>query len=166
MQPFGKDYARINIPVLTLTGYYDDANAAAVNYLVDHYRYNKKADHDLVIGPDDHFGTVEAFKTPVLMGYEIDPVAQIDSVELTYQWFDYVMRGAPKPTLVKDRINYQLMGANIWKHAPSIDAMGTNKLTLYLSTAKEGERYRLSSSKPSEAAFIPQSVDLADPRRS
>ena len=31
------------------------------------------------------------------MGYEIDPVAQIDSVELTYQWFDHVMRGAPKP---------------------------------------------------------------------
>ena len=162
MQPFGKDYARINIPVLTLTGYYDDANAAAVNYLVDHYRYNKKADHYLVIGPYDHFGTVEAFKSPVLMGYEIDPVAQFDSIELTYQWFDYVMRGAPKPPLIKDRINYQLMGANIWKHAPSIDAMSTKKLTLYLSAAKEGERYRLSASKPSDAAFIPQSVDLAD----
>jgi hypothetical protein len=34
-----------------VTGYYDDADAAAVNYLVDHYRYNKKADHYLVIGP-------------------------------------------------------------------------------------------------------------------
>jgi len=162
MQPFGKDYARINIPVLTLTGYYDDANAAAVNYLVNHYRYNKKADHYLVIGPYDHSGTMEAFKAPVLMGYEIDPVAQIDSVELTYQWFDYVMRGAPKPTLIKDRINYQVMGANIWKHAPSIAAMGTQQLKLYLSTAKEGERYRLSSSKPAEADFIPQSVDFAD----
>ena len=62
------------------------------------------------------------------MGYAIDPVAQIDSIELTYQWFDYVMRGAPKPTLIKDRINYQVMGANIWKHAPSIDAMSTKKL--------------------------------------
>ena len=162
MQPYRKDYARINIPVLTLTGYYDDANAAAVNYLVDHYRYNKKADHYLVIGPYDHGGTLQSFKSPVLMGYEIDPVAQIDSIELTYQWFDYVMRGAPKPALIKDRINYQLMGANIWKHAPSIDAMSTKELTLYLSAVKEGERYRLSSSKPAKAAFIPQSVDLAD----
>jgi putative CocE/NonD family hydrolase len=162
MQPFGKDYARINIPVLTLTGYYDDANAAAVNYLVDHYRYNKKADHYLVIGPYDHSGTAEAFKPPVLMGYEIDAVAQIDSIELTYQWFDYVMRGAPKPALIKDRINYQLMGANIWKHAPSIDAMSTQHLKLYLSAAKDGERYRLSSSQPAEAGSIAQTVDLAD----
>jgi len=161
MQPHGKDYARINIPVLTLTGYFDDANAAAVNYLVDHYRFNQKAEHYLVIGPYDHAGTAQAFK-PAVMGYEIDPVAQIDSVELTYQWFDYVMRGAPKPTLVKDRINYQLMGANLWKHAPSIDAMSSKDLTLYLSDAKEGERYRLSPGKPSKAAFIPQSVDLAD----
>jgi len=72
------------------------------------------------------------------------------------------MRGVPKPTLIKDRINYQVMGANIWKHAPSIDAMSTTKLKLYLSAAKEGERYRLSSSKPAEADFIPQSVDFAD----
>ena len=162
MQPYRKDYARINIPVLTLTGYYDDANAAAVNYLVDHYRYNKKAEHYLVIGPYDHSGTVEAFKPPVLMGYEIDPVGQLDSVELTYRWFDYVMRGAPKPSLIQDRINYQLMGANIWKHAPSIDAMSTTKLRLYLSAAKEGERYRLSSRQPSASSFIPQTVDLAD----
>jgi putative CocE/NonD family hydrolase len=161
MQPFKKDYARINIPVLTLTGYYDDANAAAVNYLVDHYRYNKKADHYLVIGPYDHSGTVEAFKPPV-MGYEIDPVAQIDSIELTYQWFDYVMRGAPKPTLIKDRINYQVTGANVWKHAPSIKAMSTNRLILYLTNARAGERYRLSSTKPREGAFIPQTVDFAD----
>ena len=162
MQPFRKDYARINIPVLTLTGYFDDANAAAVNYLVDHYKYNEKAEHYLVIGPYDHWGTPEAFKSPVLMGYEIDPVAQIDSVELTYQWFDHVMRGAPRPALVEDRINYQVMGGNIWKHAPSVDAMSAADLTLYLSDAKAGERYRLASSKPAKSGYIPQTVDLAD----
>lgn len=161
MQPYRKDYARINIPVLTLTGYFDDANPAAVNYLLDHYRYNMKAEHYLLIGPYDHDGTARSFK-PSVMGYEIDPVAQIDSVELTYQWFDYVMRGAPKPTLIKDRINYQVMGANLWKHAPSIDAMSTKKLMLYLSAEKEGQRYRLTSSKPADRAYIPQSVDLSD----
>jgi uncharacterized protein len=162
MQPYKKDYAKISIPVLTLTGYYDDANAGAVNYLVEHYRYNKKAEHYLVIGPYDHDGTMQAYKPPVLMGYEIDPVAQIDSVELTYRWFDYVMRGAPKPDLVKDRINYQVMGANVWKHAQSIKAMSTNSLTLYLTNARVGERYRLSFTRPPETAFIPQTVDFAD----
>jgi putative CocE/NonD family hydrolase len=161
MQPYRKEYAKVSIPVLTLTGYFDDANAPAVNYLVDHYRYNGKAEHYLVIGPYDHAGTLQPFK-PAVMGYEIDPVAQIDSVELTYQWFDHVMRGAPKPALVKDRINYQVMGANLWKHAPSIDAMSTTDLKLYLSGAKDGERYRLSSSKPAASGFIQQTVDLAD----
>jgi uncharacterized protein len=161
MQPYRKDYSGIKIPVLTLTGYFDDANAAAVNYLVDHYRYNDNAEHYLVIGPYDHSGTLQSFKSPV-MGYEIDPVAQIDSIELTYQWFDHVMRGAPKPAIVKDRINYQVMGANVWKHAPSIAAMSTQPLKLYLSAAKDAERYRLSSNKPSGSAFVRQSVDFAD----
>jgi uncharacterized protein len=162
MQPYGKDYARIGIPVLTLTGFFDDANAAAVNYLVDHYRYDKQAEHYLVVGPYDHDGTQQAWKPAVLMGYEIDPVAQIDAVELTYQWFDYVMRGAPKPNLVKDRINYQVMGANVWKHAPSIRAMSTSRLKLYLSNERAGERYRLSASRPAKSGFIPQTVDFAD----
>jgi len=162
MQPYRKDFARIDIPVLTLTGYYDDANPAAVNYLVDHYRYNKKANHYLVIGPYDHAGTLQASKPRVMRGYEIDPVAQLDSIELTYQWFDHVMRGAPIPDLVKDRINYQMMGANVWRHVPSIQAMSTETLALYLTDARAGERYRLSSSKPSETGFISQTVDFAD----
>ncbi len=51
MQPYKEDYAKINIPILTITGYFDDANSAAVNYLVDHYKYNKNAQHYLVVGP-------------------------------------------------------------------------------------------------------------------
>ena len=39
------------------------------------------------------------------------------------------------------------MGANLWKHAPSIDAMSTTELTLYLTAAKEGPRYHLSPDK-------------------
>lgn len=162
MQPYKKDYGRIDIPVLSLTGYYDPANSAAVNYLVDHYKYNKNANHYLVIGPYDHGSTKAAFKPPMVQGYAIDPVAQIDTVELTFQWFDYVMRGGPKPALLKDRINYEVMGANLWRHVPSIPQMSTESLTLYLSNVKLGERYRLSPSQPQPNGFLEQTVDLAD----
>jgi len=162
MQPYKEDYARINIPVLSLTGYYDPANSAAVNYLVNHYQYDKNANHYLVIGPYDHVSTKAAFKPPVVEGYTIDPVAQIDTVELTYQWFDYVMRGGLKPALLKDRINYEVMGANLWRHAASIPQMSTETLTLYLSNVRLGERYRLSPSKPRPDGFLEQTVDLAD----
>jgi putative CocE/NonD family hydrolase len=110
MQPYRGDFARINIPVLSLTGYYDPANAPAVNYLREHYKYNKRANHYLVIGPYDHITTKLAFKPEVVKGYHTDPVAQIDSVALTYQWFDYVMKGGPKPALLQDRINYKFSG--------------------------------------------------------
>jgi putative CocE/NonD family hydrolase len=162
MQPYKNEYARINIPVLTITGYYDDAAAAAVNYLVQHYKYDRRANHYLVVGPYPHASSLTQFVPRLVRGYAIDPVAQIDSLELTYQWFDYVMRGAPRPDVLKDRINFEVMGANTWRHAPSIDAMSSEKLTLYLTSEKVGERYHLSSAKPNQLTYLEQAVDFAD----
>jgi putative CocE/NonD family hydrolase len=164
MQPYKEEFAKINIPVLTLTGYYDTANSAAVNYLVDHYTYNPRANHYLVIGPYSHGGVDDAVKNTVVNGYTIDPAAQINAVELTYQWFDYVMKGGPKPAMLKDRINYEAMGANEWRSAPSITAMSMKK-KLYLSSTKAGERYTLTAAKPG-AGSLEQTVDFADRKTS
>jgi putative CocE/NonD family hydrolase len=162
MQPYKDEYARINIPVLTMTGYYDDANAAAIDYLVQHYKFDQKANHYLVVGPYPHATSIRPFVPPAVRGYAIDSVAQIDSLELTYEWFDYVMRDRPKPELLKDRINFEVMGANLWRHTPSIDAMSNKKLVLYLTNEKAGEHYRLSALKPDHLAYLDQTVDFAD----
>jgi hypothetical protein len=116
----------------------------------------------LLIGPYDHFGAQRSRKEPVLRGYNIDPVAQIDTPEITFQWMDYVIRGGKKPELLKDKINYQVMGANEWKHAPSLEKMSNNTLTLYLTDAKAGDHYRLSTKKPSKPGSLDQVVDFAD----
>lgn len=162
MQPYGEDYRSINIPVLSITGYFDDANAPAVEYLREHYKYNEHANHFLVIGPYDHSATARAFKPPIVRGYEIDPSAQLDSVALTYSWFDHVMRGGQKPALLQGRINYQVMGADRWRHAASIERMSERSLTLYLTDAKIGDRYRLSDARPDNVRFLEQEVDFAD----
>lgn len=162
MQPYREEYARINIPVLTLTGYFDDASAGAVNYLVEHYRFNPRAEHYLVIGPYDHVSTKQAVKPAVVRGHAIDPAAQIDSVELMFQWFDHVLRGAPRPALLKDRINFEVMGANVWRHAPSMEAMSDRVLTLYLTEAKSGDRWRMTGDKPASPGHVRQTVDFAD----
>ncbi len=162
MVPYKDDFARINIPVLTITGYYDDGQISALEYLKDHYKYNPNANHYLLIGPYDHFGSQRSRKEPVLRGYAIDPVAQIDTPEITFEWLDYVMRGGKKPELLKDKINYEVMGANEWKHAPSLETMSNRMLTLYLTGAKVGDRYLLSKEKPAEPGFLSQVVDLAD----
>jgi hypothetical protein len=162
MQPYENEFRSINIPVLTLTGYYDDAGSSAVNYLVEHNRYNPKAEHYLVIGPYPHRGVLSAWKDPMVNGYSIEPVAQIDTIALVYQWFDYVLRGAPKPALLADRINYQAMGTNSWQHARSIAQMANRTVRLYLTSEKVGNRYDLSPQRPTADGYVEQIVDLAD----
>jgi hypothetical protein len=72
------------------------------------------------------------------------------------------MRDGKKPELLKDKINYQVMGANEWKHAPSLEKMGNEILTLYLTAAKVSDHYQLSKEKPSKPEFLHQEVDFAD----
>lgn len=161
--PYKNDYAKINIPVLSVTGYYDDAQLSALQYVKDHYRYNKHARHYLVIGPYGHFAAGSSRKPTTFNGYTIDPVAQIDTPELTFQWFDHIMRGGKKPALLKDKINYQVMGANEWRHAPSLEKMSNGTLTLYLTEAKaDGNYFRLNRTKPSQTGFLEQTVNFAD----
>ncbi len=162
MQPQGKEFSRIRIPVLSLTGYFDDAGAPAVNYLVDHYRYAKDPEHYLVIGPWGHNENLWWSKGPMVKGYAIDPAGNVDTLALIYQWFDHVLRGAPLPALLEDRINYQLMGSNTWAHSPSIAKMSDRTLRLYLSAQPVGTRFALSPQIPVNDAAVAQSVDLAD----
>ncbi len=170
MIPYGIEFADIDVPVLTTTGYFDGAQLGALYYLTQHYRYRPGARHYLVVGPYDHVRGQRGTTTPLgdevdaVNGYVLDSVAHIDIGELRYQWFDHVLKRAPRPAILKDRINYEVMGANRWKHAPSLGRMSTRTLRFHLSAAREGDRYRLSTRMPARGAGIDQTLDLADRR--
>lgn len=150
------------------TGYYDDGQLGALYYFVQHYKYKPGAEHYLVIGPYDHVRWQRGVRAAPngalspLLGYNLDPVAEFDIVKLRYQWFDYVFKNGPKPALLKDKVNYEVMGENVWKHAPSIAAMANQRLRFYFNAAPNGGTYRLTEEKPSAADFIAQTVDFAD----
>ncbi|MEN5310256.1 CocE/NonD family hydrolase [Chryseobacterium cucumeris] len=133
--PYKRDFAKVNIPVLTFTGYYDDDQRGAFYYYNEHYKYNKNADHYLVIGPYDHYGAQGSIKNN-LRGYTIDPAANIDHNTLSYEWFDYILKGKKKPEFLKGKVNYQVMGTNQWKSAANIDEISNKKLKLFLSRSK------------------------------
>lgn len=168
VKPYGEDFAKIGIPVLTTTGYYDSGQIGALYYFRQHYLHDPQADHYLVIGPYDHVrgqrGTISPTGSTlgVIRGYALDPVAQIEILKLRYEWFDYVFKAAPKPAILQDKVNYEVMGANVWKHAPSLAAMANQTLKLHLSVARSNDAYRLSEAKPTDDSFITQTVDLAD----
>lgn len=123
MVPYGDQFNDIRIPVLTITGYYDDGQISALQYFKEHLRHRPDADHALLIGPYDHRGAQSALKPMELRDYAVDPAAQFDTPAVTFQWLDHVLRGAPRPVLVPDRVNYQLMGTNRWGHVPSLEAI-------------------------------------------
>ncbi len=158
--PFRKQFARVDIPVLTLAGYYG-GDAGALYYFGEHTRYNAKANHTLLIGPYDDNIAQEA-PGPELRAYPLDAVAQTNLRELRYQWFDSIFRNAAVPALLKDRINYQVMGANQWRHAPSIAAMANATQRYFLDAGAPNEPRRLTTQPASADRYAEQTVDFSD----
>jgi len=169
MIPYEKEFARINIPVLQTVGYYYGGPGASVYYFSQHYKYDPKAEHYMVIGPYHHIGAqygvvgLQGELYPSLAGLKLDAVAMVDLVDLRYAWFDYIFKGAGKPALLQDKVNYEVVGANVWKHAPSLAAMANGTLKFYLSSeTAAGGAHRLSAQKPPGDSSVDLKVDLAD----
>lgn len=155
MVPTPKEYANINIPVLSTTGYYDGLQLAALEYFKLHNKYNKNANHYFVIGPYDHWGG-QGGPAKNLMGYDIDSVANVSMMELAYDWLDYVLKDKPKPEILKDKVNYQVMGTNEWQHAPTMSQMNNDTLTFYLNQKV------LALEKPKKKSVEKQTADFRD----
>ena len=159
MVPYKEEFSNINIPILTTTGYYDSDQMGALYYLRNHYKYNKNANHYLIIGPYDHSGAQGYIKNE-LYGYKIDSVAKINLDEICVEWFDYILKGKDKPAFLKDQINYQVMGANQWKYTSSIDNFDKHQLKFYLQN--QNNKYVLSQSNSKKSDFAKLTVDLKD----
>lgn len=155
MVPTPEEYARIDIPVLTTTGYYDGSQIGALQYFKQHNQYHKNASHYFVIGPYDHWGA-QRRPDSNLMGYAIDSVAQVNMMNLAYDWLDFILKGKPRPGLLKDKINYQVMGTNEWKHVPSLQHMNNDTLTFYLDNSA------LTPVIPGKEGYETQSVNFKD----
>jgi putative CocE/NonD family hydrolase len=161
MAPYKTDFSQIKIPVLAFDGYYNDSQNSSLYYLRELQKYSPKTPAYLIIGPYSHFGTQMGGET-IVNDYKIDSNALIDIKKITYQWFDYILKNGTKPEVLKDKINYQVMGANEWKSAPSIDKMSNDFLTFYLTNNKSGNFYSASFKKPNKKEFLLQKVDFAD----
>ena len=155
MVPSPAEYARVDVPILTTTGYYDGSQIGAIQYFKLHTKYNKKANHYFVIGPYDHFGG-QRKPAKNLMGYNIDSVANISMEKLAYDWLDYILKGKTKPEILKDKVNYQVMGTNEWKHVSSLQKISNDTLTFYLDHSS------LTNVKPKKGVNEKQIVDFND----
>ena len=159
MIPQGREFADIDIQVLATTGYFDGAQIGALHYFREHLKQRQDADHTLLIGPYEHF-TMQTGVPEQIQGYTPDPAARIDLQALRLAWFDHVLKGAAKPQLLADRVNWQVMGANQWRHAASLDAMATRQQRLYLLPGSGGNHRLAAESAPARSSL--QRVDFRD----
>lgn len=161
MAPYREDFSQINIPVLSIDGYYNDSQNSGLYYLREHYKYNPDAEHYLIIGPYSHLGA-QRKGSEEINGYKVDADALINTNEITYQWFDYIFKNGKKPEKLKDKINYQVMGANEWRSAPGIAEMSNESLKLYLTNEPSEDINLLSPEKPLKIGFSYQEVNFAN----
>ena len=167
LTPRPGQYAKLRIPILTITGHFDADQLGALTYYERHMAYGNKeatARHWLVIGPWDHGGTRRP-KTE-LGGLSFGPDAAISMEALHKAWSDHVLKGAPPPAFLKDRVACFLLGRNTWIYASELKQIEgpPTRLELDVSGAAAGDvtrSGRLLAQAPSEPASV---VLVSDPR--
>jgi uncharacterized protein len=122
--PTPEQYARLAIPILTITGSYDSDQPGALT----HYReYMKVASAQgrarsfLIIGPWDHLGT----RTPQAEfgNLKFGPASLVDLPELHLEWYSWTMQGGVKPKFLQKPVAYYVMGAERWRYADTLQGV-------------------------------------------
>ncbi len=132
--PSEQTYRGLNIPVLTVTGHYDGDQKGALGYYANHMRWGTpeaKANHYLIIGPWDHGGTGNPQKE--FGGLKFADASKLNMNQLHKEWYDWVLKGGPKPDFLQKRVAYYVTGAEEWKYADTLDEIGSRKMNLYLN---------------------------------
>lgn len=62
-----------------------------------------------------------------------------------------------KPELLKDKVSYQVMGTNKWKHVSRLEKMSNKTLKFYLNN-----NFILDKKKPKKNLFVKQTIDFKD----
>jgi uncharacterized protein len=145
MVPTPEQFQKITIPVLTITAQYDGDELGALSYYRDHLANSSsevRAKHFLVIGPWDHAGT----RTPTdeVAGVKFGSGAVIDLNDLHRQWYDWTMKGGPRPEFLKNQVAYYLLAAGNsgtngeWRYTDNFETLVANPKIFYLDS-KNGD---------------------------
>lgn len=135
MTPSAAQYARIGVPILTITGHWDDDQIGAMSYYNEHMRYGTgeaRAKHYLVIGPWDHGGTRRPQKE--LAGLKFADASIVDIRKLHLQWYDWILKGGKQPDFLKQRVAYYVTGEEAWKYAARVEDIANERRSYYLSS--------------------------------
>jgi len=135
--PTPAEFARLSLPILSITGQYDGDQPGAIALYRAHFAHGAeqaKARHYLVIGPWDHAGT----RTPKadFGGMTFGEASRIDMNALHKAWYDWTMKDGDKPGFLADKVAYYVTGEDAWRYAPTLDAVTARRETWYLDSVE------------------------------
>ena len=136
MTPTAEQFKALDIPILTITGSYDDDQPGALEYYRNFMRVASAAQRDkhfLIIGPWDHAAT-RTPRTPI-GGIEFGPASLVDLPKVHLDWYRWTMAGGPKPEFLKDAVAYYVMGAEEWRYAGSLEKVTAEMKPLLLNSS-------------------------------
>ena len=138
--PTPEQYKRLELPILTITGCYDDDQLGALEHYRLHISQGEECAHRhfLVIGPWDHEGT----RTPrnEVGGINLGPASLVDLPALHLQWYRWVMGTGIRPTFLRKRVAYYVMGTEKWRYADSLSAVTSRLEAFYLDSRGTANR--------------------------
>lgn len=167
MTPRPEHYAKLDLPILTITGHHDADQLGALTYYERHMANGPKAvtaKHWLVIGPWDHSGT--RLPKAEVGGINSGPAAVMNMEDLHKAWYDHTLKGGPRPEFLKDRVACFIMGRNTWIYASDLKQIegAPLRFELDLTGAEPGDVTRgghLVTGTPKQRAMVRL---LADPK--
>lgn len=134
MLPSPQDYARLKLPVLSITGYFDSDQPGTMHYVNAFHQFAPKATRDqwyFVVGPWDHSGTRRPKQA--LGGLDFGKGSVLDILDLHKAWFDWTLKGGPKPAFLQDHVAFFQMGSNTWAYAPTLAALTDHSVVYNLA---------------------------------
>tara|TARA_R110002073_G_scaffold335987_1_gene529743 strand:+ start:5363 stop:7105 length:1743 start_codon:yes stop_codon:yes gene_type:complete len=139
--PTPEEYQSFDIPILTITGYFDGDQPGAMTYYDQHMKYanqDGKSNHYLIIGPWSHAGT----RNPVtnLGGLTFGSNSKLEMKKLHLDWFNWTLKNDKKPEFLNDRVSYYMMDQNKWKYTNQIENITSDTITYYLSSPKSNAK--------------------------
>jgi putative CocE/NonD family hydrolase len=163
--PTSEQYARLSIPILTITGAYDGDQPGALT----HYReYMKNASaegrarHYLIIGPWDHAAT--RTPRPEIGGLKFGPASMVDLPQLHLDWYAWTMQGGAKPAFLQKAVAYYVMGAEKWRYADSLEGVTGRSQQYYLDSSSNASDVLAAGALGSEPAAGKPDHYVYDPR--
>jgi uncharacterized protein len=165
--PTEEQYARIDIPILTITGCYDDDQPGALEHYKQHMRYGSaqaRERHFLVIGPWDHAGSSWTSRAE-FGGIACSQSCLIDKPKLHLEWYRWTMGTGPRPSFLQKPVSYYVMGAERWKYADSLADITARHDIYYLDSNGTANDVFASGSLSPLLAQGPPDTYTYDPQR-